>query len=483
MREATMLIRGVALASALVATGCATIEESAGFEEVQATVTDRIGQTIHWNQRTEADEEARATVAKLLESELTQASAVQIALLNNRELQATYEELGIAQADLVAAGLLRNPVFSGGIRFIEGGGQAELELSVAQDFLGILYLPLRRRIAAAGFEAAKLRVAGAVLDLAGEVKAGYYTLQGAQQLLEMRGTVLEATRASFDLAQRLHEAGNIRDLDLANERDLYEQAKLDLAAAQLDVAETREHLNTLLGLWGSATDWRTAGRLPDVPAKPVLFAELEGRAIAQSLELGVTRAEIDRIAERLGLERSTRLLSTGEVGVVAERENGSWEIGPELTIPLPLFDQGQAAIARATAEFRRLEELYAAGAIAIRSEVRSVASRVSMLKAREAYYRAVILPLRQQILDETQKQYNAMQVGAFQLLQAKQQQIDAGSQYIETLRNYWIANAALEQLLSGRRPSFGQPQIQHVLASEVAGSALAQEHNIPGGTR
>jgi cobalt-zinc-cadmium efflux system outer membrane protein len=471
------------LVSALVLTACASVPREAGFSDVQANIEQRSGHQIHWNQGTPADEEAAAKVNSLLEGELTATSAVQIALLNNRGLQATYQELGIAQADLVAAGLLRNPIFNAAVGFEEGGGQAELDLSVTEEFLSILLLPLRRRVAAAGFEAAKLRVAGAVLDLAGEVKAAFYTFEGARQLLEMRMTVLAATQASYDLAKRMHDAGNFRDLDLANERALYEQAKLDVAAAELDVVEERERLNALLGLWGSATQWQTAGRLPEVSREPVQLERLESRAIAQSLELGVARADIERIAERLGLARSTRFASEVELGVGAEREEGSWAIGPAVTLPLPLFDQGQPAIARAAAELRRLEELYAAGAVTIRSDVRAVASRLSMLKAREAYYRAVILPLRQQILDETQKQYNAMQVGAFQLLQAKQQEIEAGSEYIETLRNYWLANAALEQLLSGRRPRFGQPHIDRVLTPGLGRGERAHEESRTGEER
>ena len=466
--------------SALAIAGCATVPREAGFEDVQSTVAERTGQEVHWNQNSPLDEEASARVHALLESDLTAEDAVQIALLNNRELQATYEELGIAQADLVAAGLLRNPIFTADVRFVEGGGQTELGFSIAEDFLSILFLPMRRRIAAAGFEAAKLRVSGAVIDLAGAVKAAFYTFEGAQQLLEMRQTVLAATEASFDLAKRLHAAGNFRDLDLANERALYEQAKLDVAAGELGVVEARERVNVLLGLWGSDTEWRSAGRLPNVPTEPLPFEGLESRAISRSLELHVARVEMDRIAERLGLVRSTRFANDVEIGVGGEREEGSWEIGPTVSLPLPLFNQGQPAMARASAELRKLESQYAAEAVAIRSEVRAIASRLSMLKAREAYYRTVVLPLRQHILDETQLQYNAMQVGAFQLLQSKQQEIDAGSQYIETLRNYWLARAALDQLVSGRRPRFGQPQVEGALARGMELDGRADEETDPG---
>ena len=65
----------------------------------------------------EQDEESRAQirdrVADLMREPLTLDRALQVAVLNNRSLRATLEELGVAQADLVQAGLLANPVVAG----------------------------------------------------------------------------------------------------------------------------------------------------------------------------------------------------------------------------------------------------------------------------------------------------------------------------------------------------------------------------------
>jgi cobalt-zinc-cadmium efflux system outer membrane protein len=469
------------IASVACLAACATVPEEAGFGDVQADVRERTGLEIHWSQL-EAEGEIAERVAQWLATELTAERAVQIALLNNRELQATYQELGIAQADLVAAGLVHNPVFSAEVRFPEGGGQVDLDFSVAQEFLGVFFIPLRKRIASARFDAVKLRVAGEVLDLAGRARGAFCVHEAACQLLELRRTVLAATEASYELAQRLHAAGNLRDLDLAGERALREQARVEVAAAELEVAESREALNALLGLWGEATRWSSAGRLPPVPEEAVALEGIEGRAIAQSLELGLARAEMERVAQSLGLARSSRWTGELELGVAAERDDGTWSIGPTAALPLPLFDQGQPAIARATAELRGLEDRYMASAISIRSEVRALASRLSMLQAKERHIRLVLLPLHQQIVEETQKEFNAMQVGAFQLLQAKQQEIVAGTAYVETVRDYWLATAGLEQLASGGRPRFdsGRGAAWSAAAGERGGHASSDR---AGGTR
>ena len=456
---ATRVLLAAATSPALLLwSACASVQPEAGFPEVEAIVRERSSKEIHWNQGTSADAQVAAQVDELLAGELTVDGAVQVALLNNRDLQAVYEELGIAQADLVQAGLLGNPVLAAELRFQEGGGPVELGLSVTESFLSVFALPLRKRSAASAFEAAQLRVAGAVLDLAGTVRAAYYELQGAEQLLELRLTAAAATEASSDLARRLHEAGNIRALDLVGELALHEQALLDVSTSELDVVRSRERLSALMGVWGHRTSWTSAKRLPAVSTEPLELAGLETRAIEQSLELRAGRLEIERRARELGLTRTSASLGDSSIGVAAEREDGEWSVGPSIELPLPIFDQGQPALARAAAELRKLQQGYTAEAVRIRSEVRTSASRILALVARAEHYRGVLIPLRQRLVEETQKQYNAMQVGAFQLLAAKQQEIEAGRQYVETVRDYWLARTELDQLLCGRRARFEPPE-------------------------
>src|SRR5687767_716344 len=151
--------------------GCASVALNAGFDDVRATVEERGGLKIFWNNGTELDKEATEKINSLLKDKLMADEAVQIALLNNRDLQAVYSDLGVAQADLVQAGLLNNPVFDAAIKFpVSHGGPPDLELSAVMNFLDVLYLPLRKRVAAARFEEAKTRVTGSVLDFAARVR-------------------------------------------------------------------------------------------------------------------------------------------------------------------------------------------------------------------------------------------------------------------------------------------------------------------------
>jgi cobalt-zinc-cadmium efflux system outer membrane protein len=328
---------------------------------------------------------------------------------------------------------------------------------VVQDFLDVFFIPLRKRVATNAFEGAKLRVTGAVLDLVGQARTAFYTHSAAEQALDLRRTVAAATEASYELARRIHAAGNMTDLDRANERALYEQAKLDLARAEAEALDTRERLNVLLGLWGTNTTWTVRHRLPDPPASELATDDIERQAVGRNIDLAVGRNQIEAAARTLGLRRSMGLLPEAEAGVAAEREpDGMWAVGPAVSLPIPLFNQGQAATSAARSELERTRQQYIATAVEVRSAARAARNRLLAARAQTDYYRQVILPLRREITQQTQLQYNAMQVGPFQLLQAKQAEIDAGVQYIDVLRDYWIARTQAQQVASGRTTAIGQ---------------------------
>jgi cobalt-zinc-cadmium efflux system outer membrane protein len=378
---------------------------------------------------------------------------IQVALLHNRNLQALYADLGVAQADLVQAGLLRNPVFDGKVRVPVSGGPVALELNAALDFLDIFFIPLRKRVAAARFEEAKLQVMGAVLDFAAVVRGAFYRHQANEQMLDLLRTIGQALTIALEVAQRLHDAGNITDLDLARERALLEEAKLQLRSAESAARQSREQLNTLMGLWGAQTTWRIDRRLPDLPTQPTPFATLERRALQQSLDLASARQRVIIAGEQLGATRATALLPEASLGGGGERAEGVWEVGPVFEFPIPLFDQGQARVGQAATELRRAQQEYYALGVQLRSTVRTVYERLQGAEDRALYYRDILLPLRERIVNETQLHYNAMQLGVFDLVRAREQQIQAAIAYIETLLDYWLARTDLDHLLSGRLPS------------------------------
>jgi len=148
--------------------------------------------------------------------------------------------------------------------------------------------------------------------------------------------------------------------------------------------------------------------------------------------------------------------------VDTEREPGgtgghSHVTGPNLTLALPVFDQGQADIARLSAEVRRATAIYEGLVSDVRSQTREARDALLAARAAADYYFKTLLPQRRLLLRETLLHYNAMQKSNYELLAAKERQLAAERESIEALRDYWIARAGLEMALGGRLPAVAVP--------------------------
>jgi outer membrane protein, heavy metal efflux system len=443
-----MMERAAPLVALALVASC-VVPPKAGFDDVARSLSARTRQRVHWLQGTEEDRRVAEEVRRLLAQELTAETATQIALFNNPQLQATYERLGVAQAEVVQAGLLKNPAISlhWGFRF-GSAGLDELAGALIQPFLDLLFMPLKKKLAHAEFRRVKLEVADVVLATVDEVRQAFYTVQAAGQVVSMRRTILVAQEAATELAVRQHEAGNLSDLDLSNEQAVYTQAKLDLARAEYQLLDDRERLTRLIGVWGADVEYKVAPKLPELPAAEPDLQHLERVAIAHRLDLAAAREEVQLAATALQVTKSTRVLSGLAVGLNAHRDpDGPKTIGPTVDLELPIFDQKQAEVARLRAELRAAQHRSDALAIAIRSEVRTARNRLLAARMTIEYYAKALVPLRERIVALSQEQYNAMLLGVYQLLQAKQNEINAYREYIEAVRDYWIARADLERAI------------------------------------
>jgi len=445
---------GIALvAASLLLGGCASTSAKPAFDEVARTVRTRSGHSVRWNQQRAEDEQAERAIDALLQRELSVDAAVQVALLANPELQAELEELAISQADLVQAGLLRNPVFGIGrtaweMEHIVPNLFATLEM----EFIDLLTLPLKKRVAATQLEATKLEVGDHVLEFAASVRHAYYEAQAAEQLLALRELVEQAAAASAELAKQQHAAGNMNDLALNTELSLAAQTTLDKQRAQGEAAITREALNKRMGTWGTRTAWRLPPKLTSLPNEEPTLERLESVAIAQRLDVAAARRNVQAMDYGLSLAKTTRWTGTVNVAVEAGRLRGSKRLafGPSVALEIPLFDQRQAQIAKLEAYQRQAEHRLRALAIDVRADVRASRARVATARAVVEQYGNVIVPLREKIVQVSQQHYDAMLLGVYQLIQAKQSEYEAYREYIEALRDYWIAKSELERVVGVR---------------------------------
>jgi len=453
---------GVAL---LPASALACVPENAGYDDVRQLTADRVAQDVRWaaHESSSFGEQTNELLAK----PLTADAAVQVALYNNRALQGAFEELGVARGHLLSALALPNPSVGMAMRFSPGEDRPELDLDATISLSDLLFVPWKKGAGDARLDAAKVDVAGRVVELAFEVRAAYFDYQAAEERLELLRTVLQALKASVEMTEKLHEAGNITELRRASEQSFYEEARIEFARAESELHGKRERLNALMGIWGSAAaSWKSAARLPEPQPVDALLTNAESRAVEKSLDLELARRRYAQLASEVNVSRAAGWLPELRAGVSAERQDTEWAVGPVAEVELPLFDHGQGETAVAAAEMRRQGQLYADTAVRLRARVRSTASRLSTTAKAAEYYRTTVLPLRERVLEETQLQYNAMSVGVFALLQAKRESVTAASRYIELVHDYWTARTELEQMLAGHLPS-----AEHTLSAMPMGGA------------
>jgi cobalt-zinc-cadmium efflux system outer membrane protein len=424
------------------------------FRKVQEEVGERAGAEVRWEKEIASREQTSAIVRKLLKEPLTVSSSVQIALLNNRALQATFEEVGIAQADVIEAVTLPNPSVDFDVEFpLVAGTLNRYGWLVAQEFVQILMIPLKKKFAEERLEAIELRVAAETLELVEKVKATYFTVQADQQLISRLKLIQEANAASLDLGQKQYKAGNITDLALLQLQAAYSQGRLDIAKAEADLRDKREELTQLLGLWGSQTAWRIQGDIMPIPDAGFSLKGLESLAVAQRLDLRAAHRELTSIVTALGLTKIYRWVPVLEFGFAGERDvdiDGALNMGPSFRLEVPIFNQGQARLARLRAELRRAENQLASLAVEIRSQTRELRDRLISLRDMAKFYHDDLLPTRIKIVNKALLEYNAMQLSPYELFLAKSQELEAERNYIDTLRDYWITRAKLERTVGGK---------------------------------
>ena len=442
------------LSAALLA-GCATLSPDAGLDGVQRMAKERTGHDVRWS-RTDSEIEATlATVRQILQRPLSVDDAVQVALINNRGLQAIYAELGIADADLVRASWPRNPGFS--FSHLQGGGEKEIERSFTLELVGLLTIPLATRLERDRVEATRFSVAAQVLEVAAQTRRAYFRAVAAQQTARYMEQVEIAAKAGAELAQRMARAGNWTKLDQAREQSFYADATAQVARSRQAALAESEKMTRLLGLSGAEIPFTLPERLPELPAGLADSTDLEARALRDRMDLQASRKDIESLATSLGLTKATRFINVLEIGYRSKSDSGlPLKQGYEISFELPLFDFTGAKVARAEYVYMQAVNRAAEVATNAQSEVRDTyaAYRTAYDLARR--YRDQVVPLRKQISDENQLRYNAMLISVFELLADAREQVMSVNASINALRDFWLAETDLQIAINGSSTAMGR---------------------------
>ena len=388
-----------------------------------------------------------------LASPLSADRAIRIALVNGPKLKAAYISLGVAAAEVYAAGRIHNPVFSFASLDSNASGEGNMTaFGFIASFTDLLTLPARKRLAEGEFAAVKQSVGAEVLDLAMEAEAAFYQLVTAKQVAALRSQMAKASSLSLEMAKRYYMAGNLSPRDFASKHAMASELQLASLEAEAEVHEKRAQLASLLGI-SSADVWSVPAKLP----LPLEHEEDLGRLLALAgesrLDLAAARTRAEVLAGQLGLVRWTRWLGELDVGVEHEREtDGARLTGPVLEWEVPIFTQNLdlplragAAVQAAVSEVKRLN-------LEIENDVRLAYLAAQNLKARVDAYRERLIPARAEIVERTQEEEAFMLTGVFDLLETKQDEYAAYQGYVETVRDYWLARTELARAVGNTLP-------------------------------
>lgn len=442
----------LALTVSLLLSGCATFSPDRGMGVVADIADHTIKKDVVAIRNTDDAVVATDAVKRLLHRSLNVDTAVQVALLNNRGLQAAYNELALAETDLVQESLPPNPTFS--VSRIAGGGTVEIERQVVGDILALATLPFRSEIAKRRFHQAQLRAALETLRLASDVRRSYYRAVSANEMVGLLTDAKSTAEATAKLASKLGETGSLNKLDQAREQVFYAETTADLASARQEATSSRERLARLMGLWDGDLTFRLPKTLPPLPRRPSTLPSIEVDAVTHRIDLQIARIELDALAKSLNLTEASRFVTLLDVAGIAKTTrdpDGSRfrERGFDVQFQIPIFDGGEVRVRQAAETYNQAFNRLTEKAINVRSEARDAyrTYRSSYEIARQ--YEREVLPLRKIITEEMQLRFSSMQVDVFALLTEARQRIASLRAGIDAKRSFWLAQSDLQTAVNG----------------------------------
>jgi len=434
----------LALAAAIALAGCTSLPRERGVSETGELVEQRLGVAP-------GDPFAGDSPAPIPTEPLDAGQAVRLAFAYNPRIRQEYARLGLGRAELEEARRIANPSFEIERLRPEHGGGSEIARSLTVGVADLLLLPARSRFAAGELERIQQSVAAELLVLATGVEQAWIEAVSAAQIATMRDVVAQAAERSAELAQRFFEAGNIHRLQLEQERAAASQARIAAVRSRVDALRARSELAAMIGL-PSDGEWATGDRLPSPPSSLPSLDTLLPLAMEQRLDLAAARRALNLQADTLGLARRWRWIGSVELGYHRESEGDEVKRGPSLSLELPIFSQGQAAIGRAEAELQQAQAEVDTLALAVANETRLAVEQLALVQDIAERYRSALLPQREAVVARSQERVNYMLMGVFELIVARQEEYDAYQEYLEAVRDVWLARADLRRVVGGRLP-------------------------------
>jgi len=433
------------------------LDPTTSFTTVSARTTSVTGKQAVWVQsRTESQTISERVKGLVRNKTIGPDVAVQVALLNNKGLQAAYADIGMSAADIWQESMLVNPTVSVGLIGIDP--VRTIEGAVVNNILAMITRPRRIAIAETRFRQAQLRAAEQTLRLAADTRRAWISAVSAWETVSYLNQAQAAADAASELAQKLGQTGAFTKTGQAREHVFYAELAGQTAEARMNARAAKEELTRFLGLWGNDIEYQVPNALPSIPGNVLTKRAIEAEALRNRVDLEIARLELEALARSYGLTEATRYLTDLELmtGVELEREEGE-DGGTETTavaiaeveFVIPIFDTGRARMRKAELAYMQAANLLAEKAVNIRSEARSAYDGYRSTYDIARHYRNNVIPLRTKIEEEAVLTYNGMITNTFELLADTRAKINSIMLSLNAKRQFWLADVNLGTAIHG----------------------------------
>lgn len=469
----------------LILGGCVSSTEysatTAGFSNVSNKTAEATGKDTVWVQNRQDAQLVSGRVKTLLTKKTVDVeTAVQIALLNNKGLQAAYADLGDSSADAWQSTMLVNPTVGIGLTGIGTPGleaYKAIEGVIATNILALATHKRNVEIADAGFRKAQLAAAVRTLQLAAEARRAWITAVASWETVAQLNQAQAAADAASELAKKLGETGSMTKGGQAREHVFYAELAGQTAKARLGARLAKEELTRLMGLWGSDIDYQIPNRLPQLPKGLVKRDLIEAEALQRRVDLQMAKLDLDTTAKSYKLTEATRYVTDLEIlsGFETERELEDGEKKKDTTgnveveFVIPIFDSGKARMRKGEVAYMRSANQLAEKAVNVRSEARSAYQAYRSNYDIARHYRNSVVPLRTKIEEESLLTYNGMISNTFELLADSREKVNSILLAVNAKRDFWLAEANLAPAIYGGGAGAAGGETEVAAAAESGG--------------
>lgn len=434
----------ITLLSALIVSACASVPSDRGVGEVESIYGEKVQGAYRLPRIGEPQPMTPEELGDLLKEPLSIETAERISVEANPVVKAKLANVGIAEADYAQAGRMENPGLS-----YERFSQEENSTTLLFDIGGVLLMPLKRRVEAGRLESARYRAARDVLSHVADTRKAWINAVAEKQQTALIRRAVETAETGNNLTRQMAALGHSNVIEAAQSELVLGELRSTLIRQQLKEQASREMLIRQLGLWGEqARAFSVPDQLPSLPVQPVDIPAVEQEAVRGRLDVQIAKLNLESLAKNLNLTQLNPFLSAIEFGPVWEKAEGERETGYEIELRLPIFDAGGVKTEKARIIFDQAQAQAEATAVAAASAARQALTTYQSSWEIANYMQTQMLPIRQRISAERLLQYNGMLISVFDLLSNLLSATTMESDYVNAMRDFWLADAGLQNALT-----------------------------------